>query len=250
MRRRCAARRSSGTGPSTSRRRRIASRRRRAASTRSSSLGSAACRLGAITSSYGARPAGAASAVTSPRSAISRPSCAENVADAASALLEPGQLLEHGRRRLAEPEELRVAVRKARACGAALVEHDLDVGEPFGLRSLAARVQGRRDGFYLASPPARPASGRAAACARRPPAARAPDRGSGRRGPASPECPAGGPRARRRTSPAACGPRVPRRRGTRPARPGSAPGWWGARPRAAAPGQARSRPFVLRSGLA
>ena len=140
----------SGTGPSAPRSRRIASRRRRAASTRSSSLGSAACRLGAISELVGgaAGRRGERDDVSSKRDLeVLFP---QDVADAAPPRFEPGQLLEHGRRRLAQPEELRVAVRQARAGDAALVEHDLDVREPFGRRSLAARVQDRRDGFDLA----------------------------------------------------------------------------------------------------
>src|SRR4029450_5689274 len=66
----------------------------------------------------------------------------QHLTDTALALLEPWQLLLHGRRRLAQPEELRVAVRKARGCYTGLVERAGDVRDLLGLRRLPARVQG------------------------------------------------------------------------------------------------------------
>ena len=240
----------SGTGPSAPRSRRIASRRRRAASTRSSSLGSAACRLRCEHELVGARPAWRGGARRRLLEARSRGALPQDVADAAPPRFEPGQLLEHGRRRLAQPEELRVAVRQARAGDAALVEHDLDVREPFGATPPGGARTGPSRRPRPRAPPARPASGRAAACARRPPAARAPGRGSGRRGPASRECPVGLRRAERAYVSGGVRSSRPSQNGHSSSSAWVGSGSWGGRLPAAAPGQARSRPFVLRSGLA
>src|SRR5262245_47815827 len=65
----------------------------------------------------------------------------QDLADPAARSLEPRQLIGHGRGRFAEPEELRVTVREACTSLPALVEHDMDVGEPFRLCRLPPRVE-------------------------------------------------------------------------------------------------------------